>query len=138
MKIFRFCVTALALIAIVTGSIDFIVGLSAQALIGAELAPNYYRDPLLNSQVRYLGCIWMGFGFFLMACLRNLDRNFVMLRWGLAIVSLGGVGRLISLFQFGFPSSLVGVGFIVFALAVEIIAIPIIIFMSNSYDRKPG
>lgn len=133
---FKFFVSTLAIIAIVTGCVDFILGLSAQQLLGANLSADAYADPLLNSQIRFLACVWLGFGMFLIFCLRDIERNFAVLRFALAILFLGGIGRLISLLQFGFPSTSVGIGFIVFALIVEIIVIPVFLLSSSGYFTK--
>lgn len=128
---FRFSVWCLAVLALVTGCVDFFVGLSAQKMVGAALMESDYGDPLLNSQVRYLGSIWFGFGVFLIAALRNLPATLGMLRGGLLIVLMGGVGRVISLVQFGFPPSPLGTGFVIFALVIELVCIPAMLWLSG-------
>ncbi|MBA4284927.1 MAG: hypothetical protein C0434_05285 [Xanthomonadaceae bacterium] len=126
MTAFRAVIRALALLALLTGSIDVLLGLAAQQTIGAALEEGY-GDPLLNSQIRYLGAIWFGFGALLWHCLGDLSKQVAILRGALLIVFLGGLGRVASVVQFGFPASTVGHGFVVFAIAVEIVAMPLLL-----------
>lgn len=126
MTLFRNAVRALGLLAIVTGAVDVIVGLSAQQMIGAALDAGAYADPLLNSQIRYLGSIWLGFGLLLLFCLSDIRAYAPILRGAFAIVFLGGLGRVASVLQFGFPPSTGGTGFVVLAIAIEILAMPLL------------
>lgn len=126
MNAFRFTLRALAVLALVTGTIDVLLGLAAQATIGAALEEGY-GDPLLNSQVRYLGAIWFGFGWLLTYCLRDLPRYAPIVRGALWVVVLGGFGRLASVLQFGHPPSAVGFHFVNGAIAIELVGIPLLL-----------
>lgn len=126
MTAFRAVVRALAILALVTGSIDVLLGLGAQATIGAALEEGY-GDPLLNSQIRYLGAVWFGFGALLWHCLGDLPKNATILRGALWIVFLGGLGRVASVLQFGFPASELGRHFVIGATAIEIIGMPLLL-----------
>lgn len=136
MKAFRTLVRALALLALITGAVDVLIGLSAQQMIGAALEEGY-GDPLLNSQVRYLGSIWFGFGVLLWYCLGDLDRHAAIVRGALLIVFLGGLGRLASVLQFGFPPSEFGRSFVIVATAIEIIGMPLLLlWMGRLLPRR--
>lgn len=126
MTAFRWAVRALALIALLTGAGDVIVGLSGQQMIGAALEEGY-GDPLLNSQIRYLGAVWFGFGLLLWYCLGDLPRHATLLRGALLIVFLGGLGRVASVVQFGFPPSEFGRSFVIGATAIEIVGMPLLL-----------
>lgn len=126
MTAFRAVVRALAILALVTGSIDVLLGLAAQATLGAALEEGY-GDPLLNSQIRYLGAVWLGFGALLWHCLGDLPKHAAILRGALVIVFIGGLGRVASVIQFGFPASTVGHGFVIGATAIEIIGMPLLL-----------
>lgn len=130
MTAFRAAIRALALIALLTGTVDVVLGLQAQQSIGAALEEGY-GDPLLNSQIRYLGAVWFGFGALLWHCLGDLARHAAILRGALLIVFLGGLGRLASVLQFGFPASAVGHGFVVFAIVIELIAMPLLLIWQH-------
>lgn len=126
-KSFVWGVRTLALIALVTGLVDVVVGAKGQSLIGVVLTDGF-GDPVLNSQIRYLGAIWFGFGVLLWMCSNNLARYNTLLRGALWVVVLGGIGRTISLIQFGFPSSAAGCAFVVGAIAIELLAVPFMLF----------
>jgi hypothetical protein len=87
--------------AIVTGSLDIIAGTQVLTGGGAHLSPDVAADPVLNSQIKYLGAIWVGFGAALWWTTRDLRGRSVMLHILLGAVFLGGIGRLLSALQFG-------------------------------------
>ena len=118
----------LALIPLCTGALNLGMGLRAQGLIGAQLSPEGFRDPLLNSQIRFYGAIWFGFGVLLCVCLSDLNTYSSLLRGSLAIVFLGGVGRVASLFQFGLPTGTLGKAFVVAVTVIEIIGMPLLLW----------
>jgi hypothetical protein len=118
----------LALVPFLTGALDLMLGLQAQGLIGAQLSPEGFRDPLLNSQIRYFGAIWFGFGVLLFVCLSDITKYSSLLRGLLCIVFLGGLGRVASLFQFGLPQSAQGAAFVVAVTGIEIVGIPILLW----------
>lgn len=135
MTAFRITIRALAILALVTGSIDVLLGLAAQATIGAAHEEGY-GDPLLNSQIRYLGAVWLGFGALLWHCLRDLPRFAPIVRGALWVVVLGGLGRLASVVQFGHPPSAVGTHFVNGAIAIELIGIPfLLVWMGRLLPR---
>ncbi|TAM13054.1 MAG: DUF4345 domain-containing protein [Nevskiaceae bacterium] len=127
MMTFMWTVRAVAVIALVTGAIDVLVGLRGQKLIGAALGEGY-RDPLLNSQFRYLGAVWFGFGVLLWYCTLGIPEHAGLLYGAFAVVFLGGLGRIASVVQFGFPSSAGGRNFVVIAIAIEVIGMPLLGF----------
>ena len=136
MRGFKITFYLLALIPLLTGALNLGLGLQAQGLIGAQLSPEGFRDPLLNSQIRFYGAIWFGFGVLLCVCLSDLNKYSWLLRGSLAIVFLGGVGRVASLVQFGFPTTTLGVSFVVAVTAIEIIGMPLLLWWHSHVAPK--
>lgn len=64
----------LSLIALLTGAMDVIVGVAGQANIGVGTAAVAPFDPVLDSQVRFLGAVWLGLGVIQLVCLGDLRR----------------------------------------------------------------
>ncbi len=128
MSAFEIVLYLLATIPLFTGALNLAMGLPAQALIGARLSPEGFRDPLLNSQMRFYGTIWFGFGVLLCLCASDINAYSSLLRGSLAIVFLGGVGRVASLIQFGFPIGTLGTAFVVAVTAIEIIGMPLLLW----------
>ena len=100
---FESCMYLLAGFAVLTGSLDLALGMKGQKNLGARLTDEGFADPLLNSQFRYLGTMWLGFGAALFLCLSDLPRYVVLFQGLMAMMFLGGLGRLASIFQFGIP-----------------------------------
>ena len=120
----RIVTALLSLIALLTGSMDVIVGVAGQANIGVGTAASPPFDPVLDSQVRFLDAVWLGLGAIQLICLRDLRRYGMMLETCYAIVVLGGVGRALSLVQAGHPTNGTGLAFIGFALFIELALVP--------------
>lgn len=133
---FKTVLKLFATVALVTGAIDFTLGLAGQQAIGALLSDEGFRDPVINSQIRYLGTIWLGFGIMLYICSSNIHKYADFIRGALAIVFLGGLGRLFTLGHLGWPETSVGIGFVVFAITVELIGMPLL-FLWHHNLRKP-
>ena len=111
----------IGLFALATGLGDVVAGARILEAIGAELGSGGV-DPVLNSQVHYLGAMWAGFGITLWWCARDLRVGGGLLPLLMAAVLVGGVGRLIAAMQYG-P----GPALLAFFIAVELLAPPAII-----------
>ena len=84
---------------------------------------NLPNSALLDSDLRFLGGVWLGLGITVLATVREIEKHFALYRilWGMIL--LGGVGRLISLFVIGLPP----VPFIGFTV-LEILGAPIFVY----------
>jgi Domain of unknown function (DUF4345) len=125
MKLVKITTALLSLIALLTGAMDVIVGVAGQANIGVGAAAAAPLDPVLDSQVRFLGAVWLGLGAVQLFCLGDLRRYGAILQLCFAIVVLGGIGRVLSLIQVGQPTSGTGPSFILVALAIELVLVPL-------------
>lgn len=125
MKLVKITTALLSLIALLTGAMDVIVGVAGQANIGVGAAAAAPFDPVLDSQVRFLGAVWLGLGAVQLFCLGDLRRYGAILQLCFAIVVLGGIGRVLSLIQVGQPASGTGPSFIFVALAIELVLVPL-------------
>ena len=100
MLFFKVIVWILGLIAIGTGIMDFWHGVAAQEALGAELGEGF-GDATLNNIFRFFAAIWIGFGVFLILFTTDLARYYIALIVAFLITVLGGVGRVMSIVQFG-------------------------------------
>ncbi|TSB02372.1 DUF4345 domain-containing protein [Sphingorhabdus contaminans] len=125
MKFIKIATILLSLIALLTGAMDVIVGVAGQANIGVGAAAAAPIDPILDSQVRFLGAVWFGLGAIQLVCLRDMHRFGGILQLCFVIVVLGGIGRAMSLLQVGYPTSGIGSTFITFALVIELAVVPL-------------
>jgi phosphosulfolactate synthase (CoM biosynthesis protein A) len=126
MKAFKTAVVVWALLPLITGLMDVIVGPSAWQGIGVGLSAAGFADSVLDSQVRFIGTIWFGYGVLLLVCLKDVEKYSAILQGAFLIVFLGGIGRVISVFQAGMPEANPGHGFIIFALVIELVIMPLL------------
>lgn len=103
MKIFKVCVWMLGLIAIFTGIADLWTGAIAMEQLGARLTEAGYADAGLNNVFRFFAAIWIGFGVFLIYFTTDLERYYKPLAIAFITAALGGVGRIMSIYEFGLP-----------------------------------
>lgn len=126
MKFVKAITVLLSSLALLTGAMDVVIGVAGQANIGVGNAASVALDPVLDSQVRFLGAVWLGLGAIQLVCLGDLRRYSTILQLCFAIVILGGIGRALSLLQAGHPSSDIGTVFIAVALAIELMLVPLV------------
>ena len=126
MKFVKAITILLSSLALLTGAMDVVIGVAGQANIGVGNAASVALDPVLDSQVRFLGAVWLGLGAIQLVCLGDLRRYSTILQLCFAIVILGGIGRALSLLQAGHPSSDIGTVFIAVALAIELMLVPLV------------
>lgn len=127
---------ALALIAIITGLGDLTLGAAMQKPLGLLLDAVAINEPLLNSQIRFLGAVWFGYGLGLWLALRSISRHSALILGLLAVLVVGGVGRVLALLVNGLPASVTAGGFILFALAIELVLAPVLMLWLSRYAQK--
>jgi hypothetical protein len=132
-KLVRVILIFIALIAVLTGFMDVVVGAVAQLNIGIDLPEQALRDPVLDSQVRFLGAIWFGFGVLIIYGLYDLFNRRVLLQGAMFFVILGGIGRFASAAMLGLPENSVGQGFVVFAIVIELVVAPFILLAMSKF-----
>ncbi|MDF1693153.1 MAG: DUF4345 domain-containing protein [Zhongshania sp.] len=135
MKFFKFVVAIWALLPLLTGLMDILVGPSAWRGIGLGINDLALADSVLDSQIRFVGTIWFAYGVLLLVCLKDVKKYATILNGALFVVFLGGIARVLSIFMVGFPASSVGSGFIIIALLIELFLMPGLMFWFY-YIRK--
>ena len=108
--------------AILTGAADIIDGVRLLIGSGARLE-DIARDPVLNSQIRYLGAVWGGFGAILWWVSNDVMDRRRTLEILCAAVFVGGIGRTIATLVDG-P----GPRLLTFFIAIEFVG-PLIVLL---------
>jgi hypothetical protein len=108
----------LALIPVATGLIGML-GLRDPLYVAFGVVPNIPLD----SNIRFFSGVWLGLGITIFAILRNIERHGIVFRaiWGM--IFIGGLGRLVSLFDAGVPPA----PFIAF-IALELVGAPLMVW----------
>lgn len=82
---------------------------------------------MLDSNLRFFGGVWLGTGLTLYWLIPKIDKQTVLFRALWTTIFLGGVGRLISMFQIGLPPT----PFIAFTI-LEIVGAPVFVVWQAS------
>lgn len=72
--------------------------------------------------------MWLGFGAALILALSDLERYEVLFEGAMAMMFLGGLGRLASLLQFGMPMPRAGRILVMMAIPFELIGEPLFVW----------
>jgi Domain of unknown function (DUF4345) len=135
-KTLQIVLSVLGLIPILTGGLDLVVGANALNLAGAAISPQVLANVVLDSQIRFLGSIWLGLGIVLYWVLPQIEKQTTLFRLLLGIIFLGGIGRSISAFLIGMPPIE-----LIAATVLELIGMPLLIlwqsFIANSNNLTP-
>ena len=126
MRTFKIVVGVLASIPVITGLGDALIGLEMQRGIGARPPEAAFVDPLLQSQIRFLGAVWFGFGVLMFVFLRDLARYGGLLKIALATIFFGGIGRILAILTVGMPEPAVGQAFVIVVTLIEIVGMPLL------------
>ena len=106
--------------AVATGTMDVLLGAQTlETATGAAFPMNSAAAVLADSQLRFFGGIWAGYGLMLWWTSNDLRSRRVPLAILGSVVLLGGIGRSISGALYGFGSSL-----IVAFTAIELVVPP--------------
>ena len=125
-KIFRVFLVILGFVPTVTGMLSM---MGIHDPLFADL--NLPASALLDSDLRFLGGVWLGLGITVLVTVNSFEKHFALYRilWGM--IFLGGVGRLISMFIIGLPP----VPFVGFT-ALEIIGAPIFVYWHSQLVKE--
>jgi hypothetical protein len=112
----------LGAVPLLVGLSHIVFGITADGQLGAVLTPDVVSDPVLDSQDRFYGAAFMGYGALLYLCLTDLKRYAGVFRLMCAFIVLGGVARLLSIMLRGLPPPPV-LGLV----GVELVLVPLIV-----------
>jgi Domain of unknown function (DUF4345) len=89
------------------------------------------RSPLLDSNLRFFGGVWLGLGLAMLYLVPSIERQTVLFRalWG--AVFLGGIGRALSAVLVGLPP----IPFIGFTI-LEIVGAPLFVLWQKQVARS--
>lgn len=90
------------LLPFLTGLLDLWNGTGIMISAGAFLG-GAGQDAVLNSQIRFWGAIWFGFGVLCWHASSRLETDPGLFRICCGTLVLAGLGRIISLLQYGAP-----------------------------------
>jgi Domain of unknown function (DUF4345) len=119
-----------AAFAIVTGISDLLAGPGVLVSSGAHLDPGSAADPLVDSQIRFMGAIWAGYGAALWWTAGDLIGRMPVLRLLAATLFLGGIGRSLSALRIGAAPPI-----LLALIAIELVEPPLVFAATASRRR---
>lgn len=128
MRLFTIVCYIFAAIALTTGASDLLQGLASQRAFGATLTEAGFADPMVDNVFRFFAGLWFGTGILFILFVRDLNRYKPAMMALLAIVVLGGLGRILSISQYGLPDHPMGVTLISLGLLAEVVISPIMLW----------
>jgi Domain of unknown function (DUF4345) len=123
MQAFATVLKLLAPIPVLVGVMHLVLGPASDVLLGARATDTLLGDPVLDSQNRFYGVVFMGYGALLFLCATDVRRHATLFRILAGFIFLGGVARLLSMALRGVPSAPV-----VALTVVELAGIPLLLW----------
>jgi hypothetical protein len=113
---------------ILTGLLDLLGGTEGLRTLDAVLPAAY---PTIDTQVRFLGAIWLGLGVTLARIIPNIENQTMLFRLMMGSIFLGGVGRVLSLITLGAPPP-----FFIGLMLLELLGAPALIFWQSRVAKS--
>lgn len=138
-KLFKIIIGIIAIVPLITGVSDVIYGVASQLEFGMENTQTV-SDPMLNSAYRFASAIWFGSGLLLLLFISDLEKYFTALMLLFTVFIIGGIGRIITILEVGFPKETSGFVIVMVAVVIELIIVPLLMLwlknLKNSFNFK--
>jgi len=130
MVVFKGLIYLFAVIAIATGVMDLLKGLPALELAGGKSVQIGATAPMIDNSFRFLAGVWIGAGILFILFVSNLEQYKIPMMVLLGVMAIGGIGRLISIANYGMPTDAV----VYVGLVIELIICPLMILWLAFYS----
>ena len=124
MRTLRIILKCLAPVMVLVGMLHLVLGLGADAMLGAKITPEVLSDPALDSQNRFYGVSFTIYGVMCYLCATDLPKYATVLRCILVVFFAAGLARLVSIAMHGIPPLPVLV-----LLSSELLAPPLLLWL---------
>jgi uncharacterized protein DUF4345 len=131
MRPLRIILKCLAPALVLVGMLHLVLGLGADAMLGARITPQVLSDPTLDSQNRFYGVAFTIYGVMCYLCATDLPKYATVLRCILTVFFAAGLARLVSIAVRGLPALPVLV-----LLSLELLAPPLLLWLLWKQDAK--
>ncbi len=103
MRALTWVLRTLAATPVVVGLLHMALGLQAETMLAAHVPAEVLREPVLDSQNRFNGALFLTYGLTLFLCSADLRKHATLLRLLAGGLFLGGLSRLVSAAVCGVP-----------------------------------
>jgi hypothetical protein len=116
---------------VLIGMLHLVLGLGADAMLGAKITPEVMADPALDSQNRFYGVSFTIYGLLCYLCATDIAKYAAVLRCTLYVFFVAGLARLVSIALRGLPPLPV-----LFLLTLEMSAPPLLLWLLWKESEK--
>jgi hypothetical protein len=96
----------------IVGALHLMLGLGADALLGAKVSAEVMTDPALDSQNRFYGVAFTLYGVLLFLCSTDILKYATVLRCALWVFFGAGLARVVSIALHGSPPPMIWLLFV--------------------------
>ena len=122
----------LAPVFFIVGALHLVLGLGADALLGAKVSTEAMTDPALDSQNRFYAVAFTLYGVLLFLCSTDIPKYATVLRCVLWVFFAAGLARFVSIALHGSPPPMIWL-----LLVGEVLPPPLLAWwLSRTRDRK--
>jgi hypothetical protein len=97
----------LAPVFFIVGALHLVLGLGADALLGAKVSAEAMTDPALDSQNRFYAVAFTLYGVLLLLCSTDIPKYATVLRCVLWVFFAAGLARFVSIALYGSPPPMI-------------------------------
>jgi hypothetical protein len=97
----------LAPVFFIVGALHLVLGLGADALLGARVSAEAMTDPALDSQNRFYAVAFTLYGVLLFLCSTDIPKYATVLRCVLSVFFAAGLARFVSIALHGSPPPMI-------------------------------
>jgi hypothetical protein len=133
MRTLRIILKCLAPVLVMVGMLHLVMGLGADAMLGAKITPEVLSDPTLDSQNRFYGVSFTIYGVLCYLCATDVPKYVTVLRCILIVFFVAGLARLVSIAVRGLPALPALV-----LLSLELSAPPLLLWLLWKQNAKPA
>ena len=131
MNNYAFVLKLLAPVFLLVGAMHLVLGLGADAMLGAIVPVEAMIDPTLDSQNRFYGISFTLYGVLLYLCSTDIPKYATVIRCVMWVFFAAGLARLVSIAIYGAPPILVQA-----LLGSELLIPPLLVFWLSKIERK--
>jgi hypothetical protein len=119
-----------------SGILEVLMGISSQNFFGAGIPADLMANPFLQNQFRFIAVAWFGYAVFIWIFLTDVEKYALPLDVLNILMIAGGLTRVFSFAQFGFPENQFATIFLISAGVIEVLFVPFVIMMRRRIAKS--
>jgi Domain of unknown function (DUF4345) len=130
MKAFQWTLRVLALVPLLTGLMEALMGIGSLKPLGVVLPDATWTQASLDNNWRFLGTVWAGYAVLIVYATQDVLRHASLLRILSGVLFVSGLARAASVLLLGWP-----VAPFIGAMALELLGVPLLLVWLSILER---